>query len=960
MQKAKNGRRESALVGLLVDDSDTRRAGYTASMVSSSDDELPDEKLPPPRPLFSFDHDDRADADPRQAPPAMRSELPMLYPPPKHIVDEPTEPEPLRPSDNLPALQAAMAARDAERLAHPSRHPEPVVVYDSRSPIDLDVNPFRTETELSTIAAPSGSLSPLVEGRRLAEGAAAGEADATAMSSSVASADDGAAVAVPPPLTSAASSRVRMLAPPLAFESRFESGNLRRATRIDEHEYDLEIAPDMNTRGNTQWFYFGVTNALVGVPYKFNIVNCVKPDSLFNAGMLPLVYSTEAARSSTVGWRRRGESVCYYQNRTRRRGAQYFYTLTFSLVFAHVADVCYLAYCYPHTLTDLRLHLRRLQSSAAIARRLRRRSLCTSLAGNRVEVLTITSFTSSAEELASRKGVFISARVHPGETNASYMMEGILDYLTGPSLGAKALRDSCVFKIVPMLNPDGVVAGNYRCSLAGVDLNRMWKAPSKWLTPSIYHAKRLVQSFVEDRQVLMFVDLHGHSRKQNIFAYGCDGRGPDGKLTPPPGSRRNEMELAWSLSRTGQAFYFPDCSFKVQRKKESTARVVSYRELGIQTSLTIEASFAGASVGPCAGRHFGPRELREAGAAFCEGLLEHFATLGDTMQLKNGGIYSDLYRLYPNGAALGGDDSAGSDDNPSEDCADIVHAFTRRKKAPRSPRGKRPTEASAAADQECGEAALAPADDNNGGASEMQAPPFRRRPPMRSRQRAASAGGNGRVRSGHPAPAGGGRRTISSMSSADASSAWAVTAAGLPVKRMVPPRAGSYGHFSSSAAAAQAAHEAHASDSSAASAADKTGGGVEYRRAETSARGRPAHHHAASANGRAVTTSAPSRVHKAGGLQPRIGTARTSVRSLLHELKPAGEIVPDALRREGEEVELHAMGAAVDPSLARAGIARLTQTSCRSFERRQGPLSVSSMPLRQPRVAGRRVNTKPG
>jgi len=29
-----------------------------------------------------------------------------------------------------------------------------------------------------------------------------------------------------------------------------------------------------------------------------------------------------------------------------------------------------------------------------------------------------------------------------------------------------------------MLNPDGVVCGNYRCSLSGKDLNRRWSLPS--------------------------------------------------------------------------------------------------------------------------------------------------------------------------------------------------------------------------------------------------------------------------------------------------------------------------------------------------------------------------------------------------------------------------------------------------------------------------------------------------
>jgi len=61
--------------------------------------------------------------------------------------------------------------------------------------------------------------------------------------------------------------------------------------------------------------------------------------------------------------------------------------------------------------------------------------------------------------------------VHPGESNSSYMMKGIIDYLTGPTLNAKILRDNFVFKVVPMLNPDGVIIGNTRCSLAGVDLN---------------------------------------------------------------------------------------------------------------------------------------------------------------------------------------------------------------------------------------------------------------------------------------------------------------------------------------------------------------------------------------------------------------------------------------------------------------------------------------------------------
>ena len=70
--------------------------------------------------------------------------------------------------------------------------------------------------------------------------------------------------------------------------------------------------------------------------------------------------------------------------------------------------------------------------------------------------------------MARRRGVIITARVHPGESVGSWMMKGALEFLTDTtSPEAELLRQNYVFKVVPMLNPDGVINGNYRCSLAG-------------------------------------------------------------------------------------------------------------------------------------------------------------------------------------------------------------------------------------------------------------------------------------------------------------------------------------------------------------------------------------------------------------------------------------------------------------------------------------------------------------
>ena len=52
------------------------------------------------------------------------------------------------------------------------------------------------------------------------------------------------------------------------------------------------------------------------------------------------------------------------------------------------------------------------------------------------------------------------------------MMNGLLDFLLGDTFKAKLLRDNFVFKVILIINPDGVINGNYICSMAVVDLNR--------------------------------------------------------------------------------------------------------------------------------------------------------------------------------------------------------------------------------------------------------------------------------------------------------------------------------------------------------------------------------------------------------------------------------------------------------------------------------------------------------
>jgi hypothetical protein len=85
----------------------------------------------------------------------------------------------------------------------------------------------------------------------------------------------------------------------LVFESRFESGNLRRAIQLFEFEYQLILKTDWATNSHTQWFYFSVANTRKDVEYKFTIINLMKPDSLYNSGMKLLFYSERLAQEKS-------------------------------------------------------------------------------------------------------------------------------------------------------------------------------------------------------------------------------------------------------------------------------------------------------------------------------------------------------------------------------------------------------------------------------------------------------------------------------------------------------------------------------------------------------------------------------------------------------------------------------------------------------------------------------------
>ncbi|XP_053432843.1 cytosolic carboxypeptidase 1 isoform X5 [Nycticebus coucang] len=426
----------------------------------------------------------------------------------------------------------------------------------------------------------------------------------------------------------------------LKFNSKFESGNLRKVIQIRKNEYDLILNSDINSNHYHQWFYFEVSGMRLGVAYRFNIINCEKSNSQFNYGMQPLMYSVQEALNARPWWIRIGTDICYYKNHFSRssvaaggqKGKSY-YTITFTVNFPHKDDVCYFAYHYPYTYSTLQMHLQKLESAHNPQQiYFRKDVLCETLSGNSCPLVTITAMPESNYyehicQFRNRPYVFLSARVHPGETNASWVMKGTLEYLMSNNPTAQSLRESYIFKIVPMLNPDGVINGNHRCSLSGEDLNRQWQSPNPDLHPTIYHAKGLLQYLAAVKRLpLVYCDYHGHSRKKNVFMYGCSIKETvwhtnDNAASCDVVEDMGYRTLPKILSHIAPAFCMSSCSFVVEKSKESTARVVVWREIGVQRSYTMESTLCGCDQGKYKGLQIGTRELEEMGAKFCVGLL---------------------------------------------------------------------------------------------------------------------------------------------------------------------------------------------------------------------------------------------------------------------------------------------------------------------------------------------------
>jgi hypothetical protein len=167
---------------------------------------------------------------------------------------------------------------------------------------------------------------------------------------------------------------------------------------------------------------------------------------------------------------------------------------TFSHIFEE--DTVWIAAAIPYTYSKLMEYL----DSIEIFEDVYRESLGSSSDGNCVELITITDQSIHNE---NKQTIWITTGHHPSETSGMWVVRGIINSI----LNNQNLRRKYVWKINPMLNPDGVLLGYTRYDSNGFDLNREWDDDVE-MAPEISSVYNAMIEWMKYDSIDLIADFH--------------------------------------------------------------------------------------------------------------------------------------------------------------------------------------------------------------------------------------------------------------------------------------------------------------------------------------------------------------------------------------------------------------------------------------------------------------------
>eukprot|EP00347_Sterkiella_histriomuscorum_P018404 403345634 len=406
----------------------------------------------------------------------------------------------------------------------------------------------------------------------------------------------------------------------VTITSAFDSGNLARCEEGEEpNSYNMWIATDslpyFKNCGYRTWFYFAVKGTMRDQTLSFTIKNMNHQSKLYAAGLRP-VYRL----GMNSKWKRCSEKCTWIST---PEGTQVTFEHSFTGQERN-ETMMYIAFTYPFSYSETTEYFDKMQlkikNEFADQIYIHRELLAYSLENRNVELITLTGTNGVSEseqedridklfpdinpddehrfskerckKITGKKCIFLSARVHPGEVQSTFVLNGILDFLMSNTKQSKILLENYIFKVIPLLNPDGVYRGYFRLDTYNHNLNRFYLDPNPQFQPTIYAARQAVIQQQNYGNLHIYLDLHGHAVKKGCFIFGNALKGED---------QAQNMVFAKLISLNCLNFDFAECSFaeklmSVKDKgcglsREGSGRVGIYKATGQVMCYTLECNF---------------------------------------------------------------------------------------------------------------------------------------------------------------------------------------------------------------------------------------------------------------------------------------------------------------------------------------------------------------------------------
>jgi hypothetical protein len=264
----------------------------------------------------------------------------------------------------------------------------------------------------------------------------------------------------------------------------------------------------------------------------------------------------------------------------------------------------YVAYSYPYTTADLAALLQTLPDRQG----LQQAELCRSAENRPVPYLRLGNHETP------RQSVWIIARQHAGETPASFVVEGMVQWMARLDPRVMQALSHTAFHVVPMVDVDGVFHGRYGKDEQPVDFNRDWRDPP--VRPEIRALVKAIRASNARHPVDGVLDVHAsHHGDTSCYMFGApQPEGKDGE------DGEDAFERQGRLVRCLAGEAPPDIGFRETDLRAEPPPARSARqylsELLRAPVLTMEMSYHLAQ----SGETLTPRHYRDFGAALARAL----------------------------------------------------------------------------------------------------------------------------------------------------------------------------------------------------------------------------------------------------------------------------------------------------------------------------------------------------